>query len=45
MAGEPRNKANELSGAKLIQAVLELGMPYTLEQDDVLHSSSAARHL
>jgi hypothetical protein len=30
--------AVELSGAKaLFQAVLELGMPYTLERDDVLH--------
>jgi hypothetical protein len=30
--------AIELSGSKaLIQAVLELGMPYTLERDDVLH--------
>lgn len=28
----------ELSGAKvLIEAVLELGMPYTMERDDVLH--------
>ncbi len=30
--------AIELSGAKaVLQAVLELGMPYTLERDDVLH--------
>ena len=38
MSGDLSGKADELSGAKaLIQAVLELGMHYTLERDDVLH--------
>ena len=38
LAGTLNTKAIELSGAKaLFQAVLELGMPYTLERDDVLH--------
>ena len=38
MAGTLRDKAIELSGARaLIQAVLELGLPYTMERDDVLH--------
>ncbi|HRZ56278.1 MAG TPA: hypothetical protein P5525_12570 [Candidatus Paceibacterota bacterium] len=38
MSGDLNAKAVELSGSKaLIQAVLELGMPYTLERDDVLH--------
>jgi len=38
MAGNLRDKAIELSGAKaLLQAVLELGLPYTMERDDVLH--------
>ncbi len=39
-AGSLRSKAIELSGAKaLLQAVLELGMPYTLQRDDVLHGA------
>jgi len=38
MAGTLRDRAIELSGAKaLLQAVLEIGMPYTMERDDVLH--------
>lgn len=38
MAGTLNTRAVELSGAKaLIQAVLELGMPYTMERDDVMH--------
>ena len=38
MAGALRERAIELSGSKaLIQSVLELGMPYTMERDDVLH--------
>jgi alpha-tubulin suppressor-like RCC1 family protein len=36
-AGTLNTKAVELSGVKaLLQAVLELGLPYTLERDDVL---------
>jgi hypothetical protein len=36
--GTLHSAAGELSGAKaLLTAVLELGMPYTLERDDVLH--------
>ncbi len=36
--GSLRSATLELSGAKaLCQAVLELGMPYTMERDDVLH--------
>jgi hypothetical protein len=36
--GAFQSAATELSGAKaLLEAVLELGMPYTLERDDVLH--------
>jgi hypothetical protein len=38
MAGTLHNSADQLSGAKmLLQSVLELGMPYTMERDDVLH--------
>jgi alpha-tubulin suppressor-like RCC1 family protein len=36
--GPLQSTGTELSGAKaLLAAVLELGMPYTLERDDVLH--------
>lgn len=35
--GDLKNPADELSGAKaLLTAVLELGLPYTLERDDLL---------
>jgi len=38
MSGDLHDRAIELSGAKaLLQAVLELGLPYTMERDDVLH--------
>ena len=38
LVGPLNSAGTELSGAKaLLQAVLELGMPYTMERDDVLH--------